>query len=341
MNNKQKNKVFKNKSIMITGGTGYFGRSLINYLLANCSFKKIVVFSRDEQKHHLLKEKLKKHKKFKLIRFFIGDVRDKDRINFALKDIDILFHAAAIKHVNIAEENPMECIKTNIIGAENIVYSALNNKVQKVIALSTDKAANPINLYGATKLCSDKIFTSARLISGKAKTTFSVLRYGNVAGSTGSVLETFFKLKSSKKVFTVTDVKMTRFWLTIEKAIDFTVDICNQMKGGEIFVPKIPSITILDLVKSFDQKKYNIIGLRRGEKIHETMCPRDESSLIIEARDKFIIAPDYEFISNFKNKSYKKVNENFEYRSDNNPHFLNVKEIKILNNLYKSKFEIK
>jgi UDP-N-acetylglucosamine 4,6-dehydratase/5-epimerase len=327
-----KSNKFKNKTIIITGATGYFGKHLIAFLIKNFIFKKLIIFSRDEQKHHKLRELYKNSKIFSKLRFFIGDVRDRDRLNFAFQDCDIVIHAAAIKHVSFAEENPMECIKTNIIGAENIVHSSLQNNVEKVLALSTDKASNPINLYGATKLCSDKIFTSAEQIKGNKKIKFSVVRYGNVSGSTGSILETLKKNhQENKDTFNLTDKNMTRFWITANQALEFVLYCLDEMKGGEIFIPKIPSIKIYDLVKSFRNiKKINIIGIKPGEKIHESMFTKDECHLILKAKKSYIISPNDNMIDRYKSKNYHLLNKYYDYRSDTNNEFLNMDQIKKL-----------
>ncbi len=333
--------MFKNKSILVTGGTGYFGKNFVKYLLENKPVKKIVIFSRDEQKQYHLQNELKNHKKYKLLRFFLGDVRDLQRLNMAIKNIDIVIHAAALKHVPAAEYNPMECVKTNILGAQNIIEACLKNKVKKVLALSTDKAANPINIYGASKLVSDKLFIAANNLVGFSKVSFSVVRYGNVFASTGSVVPFFKKILQQKNKFIpITDLKMTRFVITIDQGIDFVIRSLEEMNGGEIFVPKIPSIKITDLAKAFSPKlPIKIIGIRSGEKLHEILCPRDDAHLTIEFKDYYIITPSIQFYENnkkfLKNKRGnlgKKVSLNFQYDSENNKNFLNITEIKKLIN---------
>lgn len=262
---------FKNKSILLTGGTGSFGTAFVDYLLRHkVPLKKIIIFSRDELKQFEM-SKIYNENKYPCMRYFIGDVRDKERVKMAFRDVDIVVHAAALKQVPAAEYNPVEYIKTNIIGAQNIIEASLDTNIQKVIALSTDKASSPINLYGATKLCSDKLFVSANNIIGSKNLIFSVIRYGNVMGSRGSVLHNFIEQKSNK-MFEITDVKMTRFNITIKEAINFVIERLSSMKGGEIFVPKIPSFRIIDLAKAVSEKcKIKITGIRLGEKLHEEM----------------------------------------------------------------------
>jgi UDP-N-acetylglucosamine 4,6-dehydratase len=332
-------KIFENKTILITGGTGSFGQKCSEILL-KFKPKKIIIFSRDELKQFEMQNKFNN----KTFRFFLGDVRDLDRLETAMKDVDFVIHAAALKQVPSAEYNPMECIKTNINGAENVIKAALKNKIKKVIALSTDKAANPINLYGATKLCSDKLFVNANLFSSQNDTSFSVVRYGNVVGSRGSVLP-FFKslIMKGEKSLPVTDEKMTRFWITLETGVKFVLQSFDEMYGGEIFIPKMPSIKILDLVKSLGPKnKHHIIGIRPGEKIHETLCPLESSNDTIEFEKYFVIKPstifskkDTEDSRNYTlsktGKKGKQVDQNFIYSSNQNPHFLKVEEIKKIN----------
>ena len=333
-------KILNNKSILITGGTGSFGKSFVTHLLKKYKLKKIIIFSRDELKQFELQNKLKENN----LRFFIGDVSDKDRLNVAMKDVDIVVHAAAMKQIPASEYNPTECIKTNIIGAQNVIECCLNNKIERVIALSTDKAVSPINLYGATKLASDKLFVAANNITGKNKTKFSVVRYGNVIGSRGSVLP-FFKnlLSNNTGYFPITDKEMTRFWFEMPDAIKFVTDSLKLMRGGEIFVPKIPSIKMVDLAKSLNSKfKIKIIGKRPGEKLHEVMCPQDESEKVVEFKNYFVISPStifgkilkHNYFKSLEGEKGKKVNKNFEYHSGNNRHFLKINEIKVLNRKY-------
>ena len=328
------------KSILITGGTGSFGHRYVSTLLDKYNLKRLVIFSRDELKQYEMEIKFKQHKGFDTMRFFIGDVRDGERLKEAMRDIDIVIHAAGLKQLPAAEYNPMECIKTNIHGAENVIKAALANDVGKVIALSTDKAANPINLYGATKLASDKLFVAANNMSG-GRTKFSVVRYGNVVGSRGSVVPLFERLISEgAKQLPITHNEMTRFWITLQEGVDFVLKNMKRMQGGEIFVPKIPSVRIVDLAKAMSSKlPLKIIGIRPGEKLHEIMCPSDDSHLTIEFSDHFVIIPSIVFFSrknNFTSNSIGEIGEfvkqGSEYNSGTNPHFLNVDEIKKYNN---------
>mgnify|MGYP001199162184 CR=1 FL=1 len=323
--------MFNNKNILITGGTGSFGNKFTEQVFKKFKPKKLVIYSRDELKQSLMAKKFTSSK----IRFFIGDVRDLDRLNLAMEGIDYVIHAAALKQVDVGEYNPMETIKTNIIGAENVVKASINNKVSKVIALSTDKASDPINLYGATKLTSDKIFTSANNIVGFKPIKFAVVRYGNVIGSRGSVVEIFNNLiKNNSKVLPITDKRMTRFWISLDQSVNFVIKSFMRMSGGEIFVPKIPSIKIIDLAKAMGPNLVQkVIGIRPGEKLHEKMISNNEAHLTLSFKDHYIIKPSIKFetkINYKKNKLKelgKKVSENFEYTSDKNETFLNKKQI--------------
>ncbi len=329
--------IFKNKVIFITGGTGSFGQRCVETLL-KFNPKKIIIFSRDELKQFEMANRFKN----KLLRFFLGDVRDLSRLEVAMQSVDYVIHTAALKQVPAAEYNPMECIKTNIIGAENIIKSSLKNNIKKIIALSTDKAANPINLYGATKLCSDKLFINAHHLRGDLDSTFAVVRYGNVVGSRGSVLP-FFKelIKNKNTSLPITHKDMTRFWITLDEGIKFVLNCFKLIQGGELFIPKMPSIKITDLAKSLKEDvKFEYIGIRPGEKIHETLCPYESSRDTIEFKKYFVIRPSTDF-SKGKSKNYlsslekekgKIVSDNFIYSSDKNPHFLKINEIKKLNN---------
>ncbi len=331
--------MFNNKSLLITGGTGSFGHLLVDFICKNYKPKRLIIFSRDELKQSLMAEEYPV-KKYGFLRFFIGDVRDLNRLILATQDVDYIIHAAAMKHVNLAEYNPMECVKTNVEGAENVVTAALRSKVKKVIALSTDKASDPINLYGATKLTSDKIFVSANNITGKNPTRFSVVRYGNVAGSRGSIIEIFKRLiDQGAKELPITDDRMTRFWITLDHAVNFVVKSFERMKGGEIFFPKIPSIKIVDLAKSMAPNlKHKIIGIRPGEKLHEQMCSKNESHLTLQFKDYFLIKPSIQFFDfkvnytlSVENEKGIPVKQDYEYRSDINDKFLSIEEIKSLN----------
>lgn len=327
----------KDKTILVTGGTGSFGKKFIRTVLERYPVKKVIVYSRDELKQFEMQQMFKNESR---LRFFIGDVRDKERLYLAFRGVDIVIHAAAIKQVPAAEYNPMECIKTNINGAENIIEASLYTNVQRVIALSTDKAANPINLYGATKLCSDKIFVAGNNLVGDRNLRFSVVRYGNVAGSRGSVVPFFRNLiNNGATELPITDENMTRFWITLEQGVQFVLNNLVRMHGGEVFVPKIPSIRIVDLATAMaPNAKQNIIGIRPGEKIHEVMCPRDDFQHTIEFDKFFIIKPSIvfsninaDFTTTALGEKGKLVEPNFEYNSFNNPHYLSVEELVELN----------
>ena len=329
--------MFKNKTILITGGTGSFGKAFLKYLLINHKdIKKIIIFSRDELKQFEISTQFSE-KKYPNIRYFLGDIRDKDRLDRAMEGVDYVIHAAALKQVPAAEYNPFEVIKTNVIGAQNIIEACLNTNVKKVIALSTDKACAPINLYGATKLCSDKLFISANNIVGKRKLSFSVVRYGNVMGSRGSVIPEFFKQKKSGSI-NITNKNMTRFNITMQQSIDLVIWSLNNSIGGEIFVPKIPSYKILDLAKTIaPEAKINIIGTRPGEKIHEELITESESGNAVELKKYFVILTSLITDSNGKalknywnSKKNKKIKKEFSYKSNTNNDFLSVENIKKL-----------
>jgi len=326
--------VFNNKTILITGGTGSFGKKFTQTLLKDFSPKKIIIYSRDELKQYEMAQEFTSPE----MRFFIGDVRDLPRLIQATRDVDFIIHAAALKHVPVAEYNPMECIKTNIHGAENVIAAALENKIDKVIALSTDKAANPINLYGATKLVSDKLFVAANNVTGGARTRFSVVRYGNVVGSRGSVVPFFKKLiDDGATEIPITDVRMTRFWITLQQGVNFVVKNFHRMHGGEIFVPKIPSMKITDLAKMMaPQLPTKIVGIRPGEKLHEIMCPRDDAHLTIEFESHYVIKPSISFTSpvDFTTSKLgekgKPIQDDFEYSSGSNHEWLTMEQMKDL-----------
>lgn len=325
---------FDGKNILITGGTGSFGKIFVKNILTNFKPNKIIVYSRDELKQYEMGLQFNDLR----MRFFLGDVRDRLRLSQAMEGVDYVIHAAALKQVPAAEYNPMECIKTNIHGAENVVMAASQCGVKKVIALSTDKAANPINLYGATKLASDKLFVAANNTVGKKDTRFSVVRYGNVVGSRGSVIPYFSRLVNDGTLhIPITDKRMTRFWITLEHGVEFVIGCFKKMYGGEIFVPKLPSARITDLAEAMaPDKPMKIIGIRPGEKLHEIMCPRDDSHLTLEFDNYYVICPSITFIDhpdyscNAANEIGRQVVEGFEYNSGNNVHFLTVAEIRDL-----------
>ncbi|MCL6705558.1 UDP-N-acetylglucosamine 4,6-dehydratase (inverting) [Pseudomonas sp. R2.Fl] len=326
--------MINDKSILVTGGTGSFGKRFIKRILAEYTPRRVVVYSRDELKQF----EMQQIPEFKdpRIRYFIGDVRDRERLVQAMEGVDICIHAAALKQVPAAEYNPFECIKTNVHGAENVINAAIVQRVEKVIALSTDKAANPINLYGATKLCSDKLFVAANNMVGSHRTRFAVTRYGNVVGSRGSVLPFFKSLVENKAEYIpITDDRMTRFWISLDQGVDFVLANLKRMHGGEIFVPKLPSIRVTDLAQSVAPHiPQKIIGIRPGEKLHECMCPADDSHLTLEFGDFFVIKPsirfhdyDYDYANNRNGEKGIAVPQGFEYASGSNPHFLTVDEI--------------
>ena len=326
------------KAVLITGGTGSFGRQYVRTILARFKPRRIVVYSRDEMKQFEMEQEFNTPE----MRYFIGDVRDKERLYRAMKGIDYVIHAAALKQVPAAEYNPLECIKTNIHGAENVIHAAIENGVQKVIALSTDKAANPINLYGATKLVSDKLFIAANNITGEHLTQFSAVRYGNVVGSRGSVVPFFRKLiENGAPSIPITDQRMTRFWITLQQGVDFVLDNFGRMYGGEIFVPKIPSVRIIDLAQAMapDFPTHHV-GIRPGEKLHEVMCPADDAHLTLEFDNHFVIRPSIMFHRKTMDYSISKLGEigkpvadGFDYNSGSNAKFLDVAEIQECNRL--------
>tara|TARA_B110000305_G_C19436713_1_gene639413 strand:+ start:1082 stop:2068 length:987 start_codon:yes stop_codon:yes gene_type:complete len=323
--------MLNNKTILITGGTGSFGKSFCKIILAKFKIKKLIILSRDEFKQLEMSKLDFIQKNKKKIRFFIGDVRDRDRLNTAFNDVDVVLHAAAIKQVDTAEYNPFETIKTNVHGAENVIQASLNNNVQTVLALSTDKAASPINLYGASKLLSDKLFVSANTFRGRKKTRFSVVRYGNVFGSRGSVALNFLQ-KLESNTFDVTDPNMTRFSITLNDAVMFVMECLRKMTGGEIFVPKIPSYRLLDLVKAYSASpKIRIIGIRPGEKIHEEMITMHDSPNSIECKNFYVIYPNEQLKkSGLLRLKGKACLTNYRYSSDQNKEFLNISKLKSL-----------
>jgi UDP-N-acetylglucosamine 4,6-dehydratase len=323
--------MFNNKNILLTGGTGSFGKKYTEIILSKYKPNKIIIFSRDELKQYEMAQSFTD----KCMRYFIGDVRDGDRLKEAMDGVDYVIHAAAIKHVPIAEYNPMECIKTNIHGAENVIQAAIACEVDKVIALSTDKAANPINLYGATKLASDKLFVAANNMVGDRKTRFSVVRYGNVTGSRGSVIPFFDKLIAEGATeLPITDVKMTRFLITLEDGVNFVLKNFERMHGGEIFIPKIPSMFMTELAKAIAPNlPHKIIGIRPGEKLHEIMCPADDSHLTLEFDAHYVIKPSIQFAhatdfyTDKLGEKGKDVEQGFEYNSGNNSEWLTHEEV--------------
>ena len=320
------------RSVMVTGGTGSFGKAFINRVLSTSKPERLVVFSRDELKQYEMQQMLRETfdaQTLRSIRFFIGDVRDEARVKLAMRGMDFVVHAAALKQVPAAEYNPMECIKTNIFGAESVINAALENGVDRVIALSTDKACNPINLYGATKLASDKSFVAANNLVGRdRRTRFSVVRYGNVIGSRGSVVPFFANLAKQNAVIPITDERMTRFWITLEQGVDFVLSNFGVMQGGEIFVPKIPSVNIMELANVIAPHcETKIVGIRPGEKLHEVMIAQDDAHNTVDLGDRYAIEPAFD---DFARKSLKEtagataVDDRFAYSSDNNPDILDA-----------------
>jgi UDP-N-acetylglucosamine 4,6-dehydratase len=328
--------VFDGKSILVTGGTGSFGRRFIATILARYQPRRLIVFSRDELKQFEMQSE--PVYRAKAMRFFIGDVRDEARLRQAFHDVDFVVHAAALKQVPAAEYNPFESIKTNINGAQNVITAAIANGVERVIALSTDKACNPINLYGATKLASDKLFVAANNIASSSDTRFAVVRYGNVVGSRGSILP-FFKhlIDEGATELPITDARMTRFWLTLQEGVDFVIDAFDRMHGGEVFVPRIPSARIVDIAEAIGPGlPHTIVGIRPGEKLHESMVPADDAHLTLRFATHYVIRPTIIFYSPYdyeldgKGDAGAPVEPEFEYNSFKNEHFLTVDEIRTL-----------
>ena len=323
---------FNGKVILVTGGTGSFGRQFLQTVLNQCEPRKLIVFSRDELKQFDMRQEFCEQR-YPSLRYFIGDVRDRDRLYRAMDGVDIVIHAAALKQVPTAEYNPIEVIKTNVLGAANIIDAAIDRNVQKVLALSTDKAANPINLYGATKLCSDKLFVAANGYSGHHGTKFSVVRYGNVMGSRGSVIPYFQGMRASG-VLPITHPNMTRFWITLTQAVNFVVQCLERMRGAEIFVPKIPSMKLVDLARAIAPEcRLDIVGIRPGEKLHEIMVPEDDARNTVEYDDCYVI---HAATTNGGGNGAAGRNggrpcpEGFRYSSDSNPHWLTVDELQRL-----------
>jgi UDP-N-acetylglucosamine 4,6-dehydratase len=321
------------KSILVTGGTGSFGKHFLKTVVARYKPRRLIIFSRDELKQSDMALDFPAER-YPFVRFFIGDVRDRDRLDLALRDVDYVVHAAAMKQVTTAEYNPFECVRTNVFGAENIVYAALRRNVRKVIALSTDKAANPINLYGASKLASDKIFVAANNLAGADGTRFSVVRYGNVFGSRGSVVPFFRKLiADGADSLPITDERMTRFWITLTQGVNFVLSSMEMMRGGEIYVPKIPSTTITDLATLISPKlKQHIVGIRPGEKLHETMIPADDSHWTVDMDDRYVILASFATAAReaYLARGAKPVPEGFSYSSDANPEVMDVRGLQTL-----------
>lgn len=312
------------KTVLVTGGSGSFGTRFTEHALRHHKPKKLIVYSRDEYKQYLMAERIRDPR----LRFFIGDVRDLQRLRMAMREVDIVIHAAAMKHVPIAEYNPMECVKTNIVGAENIVEAAIGCGVERVVALSTDKACNPVNLYGATKLASDKIFVASNSLSGNVGTKFSVVRYGNVVGSRGSVVPFFRQLvENGAEFLPITDPRMTRFWITLDQGVAFVLSCLPMMQGGELFVPKIPSMRVIDLAKVVAPRlPQKVIGIRPGEKLHEMMITEDDARNTIELTDRYVM------LTGMLGDRYgelreagREVPEDFRYGSDNNTEWLDAK----------------
>ena len=321
------------KSVLVTGGTGSFGKHFLKTVVERYKPRRLIIFSRDELKQSEMAQTYSAEQ-YPFMRYFIGDVRDRDRLEMALRDVDYVVHAAALKQVPTAEYNPFECIRTNVFGAENIVHAALRRNVRRVIALSTDKAANPVNLYGASKLASDKIFVAANNLAGADGTRFSVVRYGNVVGSRGSVLPFFRKLaEEGAKSLPITDERMTRFWITLPQGVNFVLSSMEMMRGGEIFVPKIPSTTITALASLVGPKlKQHKVGVRPGEKLHETMIPADDSRWTVETDDRYVILASFAAAAReaYLNRGAKPVAEDFQYSSDTNPEQLGARGLQAL-----------
>ena len=321
------------KSVLVTGGTGSFGKHFVKTVIEKYKPRRLIIFSRDELKQFEMQQ-LFSMDQYPFMRYFIGDVRDRDRLELAMRDVDYVIHAAALKQVPTAEYNPFECIRTNVFGAENVVYAALRRNVRKVVALSTDKAANPVNLYGASKLASDKIFVAANNLSGADGTNFSVVRYGNVVGSRGSVVPFFQKLvQDGADNLPITDERMTRFWITLTQGVNFVLSSMEMTRGGEIFVPKIASTTIVDLASLLGpDTRQKVVGIRPGEKLHETMIPADDSRWTVELEDRFVILASFAAAAReaYLHRGAQPVREGFAYSSDSNPEQLDIRGLQML-----------
>lgn len=320
-----------NKTILVTGGTGSFGQRFIQTVLTRYSPKRLIVFSRDELKQFHMREQFSETH-FPALRYFIGDVRDRERLYRALDGVDVVIHAAALKQVPACEYNPLEAIKTNVLGAANMIDAAIDRNVERVVALSTDKAANPANLYGATKLCSDKLFTAANNYSGQHGTRFAVVRYGNVVGSRGSVVPLFLKLKSTGRL-PITDPRMTRFWITLDQGVEFVLSSLERMHGGEIFVPKIPSMSMIEMARAIGPScKIDVIGIRPGEKLHEVMVGEDDASNTVEFDDHLRILPSAlpKETRELMSVGGRACPEGFRYSSENNTWWLSSDDLHAL-----------
>ena len=317
--------MFNDKVILITGGTGSFGKKFTQIVLRDYRPKKLIIFSRDELKQHEMRMSGFKHPS---LRYFIGDVRDRERLYRALPGVDIVVHAAALKQVPACEYNPFEAVKTNVLGAQNIIDAAIDNNVRRVLALSSDKAVSPINLYGATKLVAEKLFVQGNAYSGAEGTRFSCVRYGNVVGSRGSVVPVFEKQKASGRI-TVTDERMTRFWITLEQGVRFVIRCVEQMQGGEVFVPRIPSMRIMDLAEAVAPGcEIEFVGIRPGEKLHEALISRDESRYTLELENMFVIQPVHPWWTAANWDQGRPLPDGFMYTSDNNDHWLTIQELR-------------
>jgi UDP-N-acetylglucosamine 4,6-dehydratase len=321
-------KSFDGRSILVTGGTGTFGKDFVRTMLQRYRPKRLVVYSRDELKQFEMAQEISSP----VLRYFIGDVRDRDRLQLALNGIDTVVHAAALKQVPAAEYNPMECIKTNVLGAENVVNACIARGVERVIALSTDKAVNPVNLYGATKLCADKLFIAANHLAGFNNPRFAVVRYGNVIGSRGSVVPLFKKLRSTGRL-PITDERMTRFWISVERGVEFVMQCVLRMHGGEVFVPKIPSMKVIELARALAPScAFDMVGIRPGEKLHELLIPAEDARNTLEFDDFYVIQPSFHDWKNgdwhhYGDQAGRAVREDFEYRSDVNGALMSDRDI--------------
>jgi len=315
---------WKEKVILLTGGTGSFGRAFTRMMLKKHRPKALRIFSRDEFKQ----EKMRQIYNDPCLRYFIGDVRDKERLERAMKDVDIVVHAAALKQIPSCEYNPFEAVKTNILGAQNVINAAIDNNVEKVMAISTDKAVNPVNLYGATKLCAEKMFIQANSYVGTRRTRLSCVRYGNVVGSRGSIIP-LFKEQKKTNTLTITDERMTRFWITLDQGVEFVIKCIELMHGGEVFIPKIPSMRVMDLAKAIaPESKIRFIGIRPGEKLHEVLISEEEARHTLEFDDVFVIEPQYHWWSGENWKEGKRLNDGFRYSSDTNSEWVTVEKMK-------------